>query len=90
MQPGLVETFELGTDGALHPVRRFNSARIQSAIDGALASVTSNSAVLKFEKTAEGWNAAVAAKVNGNWTIAAAYTREEWGNSIGASVKYEW
>jgi len=71
-------------------VRRFSDARIQASIDSALASVTSNSAILQIERTQEGWNAAVAARIDGHWSIAAAYTRDDWGDAMGASVKFEW
>lgn len=90
MQRGLMEWFGRSPDGSAQSIYRFSDVRIQSAVDSALASVTKDSAVLHVEKTAEGWNAAVAARINGHWSIAAAYAREEWGDAIGASVKFQW
>ena len=90
MQPGLASRIEIGANGQPQEVRYFTNARIQSSIDGALAGVTKDSATLRFEKTEHGWTAATAARINGHWSIAAAYVREEWGDAVGASVKFEW
>jgi hypothetical protein len=90
MQPGLLKRIEVGADGKPQEVRFFSNASIQSSIDAALAGVTTNGAVLHVEKSEDGWNAAVAARLNGHWSVAVAYSREEWGNAVGATVKLDW
>ena len=80
----------VGADGNMQEVRFFSDSALRESIDSALASVTTDSAVIEFEKNETGLNAAIAARLNGQWSIAAAYTRDGWGDGVGAKVRFEW
>ena len=90
MQLGLFEKLEPGESGALVPVRRFSDEAIQGAIDAALANVSAKSAVLEVEAGQHGFTAVVAANLDGRWSVAAAFRRDEWGSSAGATVRFAW
>jgi hypothetical protein len=80
VSPGLVE----------QKIRVFSDTALQASINNALAGVEENSAILNLENNAEGWNAAVAAKLNGHWSIALAYRKADWGHAVATSVKFKW
>jgi hypothetical protein len=76
--------------GRLQEVRVFADSGLQGAINNALASVSERSAVLQLEKNPSGINAVIAAKLDGHWSVAAAWQRSDWGDSIGTKVKFSW
>jgi len=80
----------VGADGAPQEVRFFSDAGLQASIDSALANLSENSAILKLEQNPSGFNAIVAAKLNGHWSVAVAYQRSDWGDSLGTEVKFSW
>jgi outer membrane receptor for monomeric catechols len=86
----LAKRLEIGASGNATEVRFFSDANLQSSINNALAGVTERSAVLQLEKNPTGFNAAIAAKIDGHWSIAAAYQKSSWGDSIGTKVKFSW
>ena len=88
MQPGLVKALVKGESGELVEVRRFSSRPLQDAVDNALASLGSDKAVLNLEKNPEGYNAAIAFKLDGRWSLALAYTRGDWGWATRAQVRF--
>ena len=78
--------------GPAQEIRKFSDPGIQSSINNALAGLGSDSrgAVLQLEKNQTGYNAAIAAKINGRWSIALGYNKAEWGHAVGTSVKFNW
>jgi len=81
---------ELGSSGQLQEVRAFKDSGLQSSINNALAGVSERSAVLHLEKNPTGLNAVIAAKLDGHWSVAAAFQRSDWGDSLGTTVKFSW
>jgi len=73
-------------------IRVFSDAALQASINNALAGVAadSNGAVLNLENNATGWNAAIAAKIDGHWSIALGYRKAEWGHAVATTVKFTW
>lgn len=81
---------EPGASGAPVEVRRFESPQLQASIERALAAVTERAAVLHLEANPTGLNAAIAAKLDGHWSVALGYARGDWGWAAGTSVKFAW
>lgn len=73
-------------------VRVFSDTALQASINNALAGVAADQrgAILNLENNATGWNAAVAARIDGHWSIALGYRKAEWGHAIATSVKFTW
>ncbi len=71
-------------------IRFFSDDALQASIDKALASVTSDSAVLQLEANALGINAAVAAKLGEQWSIVVGYKHDSWGHGVATKVRFEW
>lgn len=87
----LASKLEPGANGQLQEVRFFSSEPgLQKSIDSALSTVTENSAVLQLEKNPTGLNVAIAAKLNGHWSIAGAWQRSDWGDSLMTKAKFSW
>ena len=80
VSPGIVE----------QKIRVFSDTALQASINNALAGVEEGSAILNLENNPEGLNAAVAAKLNGHWSIALAYRKAEWGHAEATTVKFKW
>jgi hypothetical protein len=76
--------------GGTQEVRFFSDPSVQASIDKALAGVTERSVVLDLGKNPTGLNAAIAANLNGHWSVAAAWQRSDWGDSLGAKLKFRW
>jgi len=78
--------------GPAQEVRKFSDLGVQAAINGALAGIGSDArgAVLQLEKNETGYNAAIAAKLNGHWSVALGYNKAEWGHAVGTTVKFSW
>lgn len=90
MQDFLANKIVPGANGQPQEVRFFKDSNLQNAIDSALSSVEDSSAILQIENNPDGVNAAIAAKLNGHWSIALGFTRSDWGDSVGAKVKFSW
>jgi len=88
--PALTSRLELGQNGQLQKVKFFSDAQLQSSISSALAKVEESSAILHLEKNPTGFNAVVAAKLNGHWSVAVAYNRSDWGDAVASQVKFSW
>jgi len=90
----LAKRLEVGSGGSplstATEVRFFTDAGLQASINNALVGVTDRSAVLQLEKNPTGMNAAIAAKLNGHWSVAVAWQRSDWGDSLGTKVKFTW
>jgi hypothetical protein len=86
----LAKRLEVGSNGSSTEVRFFTDAGLQASINNALAGVTERSAVLQLEKNPTGMNAAIAAKLDGHWSVALAWQRSDWGDSLGTKVKFSW
>jgi hypothetical protein len=46
--------------------------------------------LLNLEKNSTGFNAAIAAKLDGHWSVVAAFKRDDWGYAAGGSVRFRW
>lgn len=90
LDPALVKTFAVGDSGKPQEIRRFSDPALQASIANALASVTERSVILNLEKNETGYNAAIAAKLDGHWSIALGYHKAEWGHALGTNVKFAW
>lgn len=88
MQPGLVKALVRGESGELVEVHRFASRPLQDAVENALGSLGGDKAVLNLEKNPDGYNAAIAFKLDGHWSIAWGYARGDWGWATGAQVRF--
>lgn len=88
--PPLEKTYVPTAGGGTQKVYFFPDAGLQTSINSALAGVTERSALLHLEKNPTGLNAAIAAKLNGHWSVAAAFQRSDWGDSVGTTVKFSW
>ena len=88
MQPGLVKALVRGESGELVEVRRFASRPLQDAVENAVAALGGDKAVLNLEQNPEGYNAAIAFRLDGRWSIALGYTRGDWGWAAGAQVRF--
>lgn len=90
-QDAVTRVLRPGENGELQEVRFFSDASLQASVTRALASVNERSAVLNLERNDSGFNAAVAAKLNGHWSVAVAYSRDDWGRDAAATtVKFSW
>lgn len=81
------------TPVGVQEVRYFTEPALGQAVNNALKGLEGasvNSAILQLEKNQAGWNAAVAARLNGHWSIALAYHRADWGHAVGTTVKFAW
>lgn len=90
--PHLRKTMMPTPTGGVQEVRKFSNASLQTSINNALAGVgpNSKSAVLNLEKNEEGLNVAVAARLNDHWSIAGAWRREDWGDALATTLKFDW
>lgn len=90
MTSGLDQKLVPLPSGELQPVHFFSDSTIQDSMNKALASVTDKSVLLNLEHNDTGFNAAIATKLNDQWSVVAAFKRDDWGWSEGASVKFSW
>ena len=90
MQSDIVKSVETGSSGSLVEVRRFSNPQLQQSINAALEAATGNSAVIHLEANPTGYNAAIAAKLDGHWSVALGYSRGDWGWAAGSQVKFSW
>jgi hypothetical protein len=91
------KSYETTPAGGVQEVRYFTDSALSASVNNALKALDEtvvgtvvNGAVLQLEKNEAGWNAAVAAKLNGHWSVAVAYHRADWGHALGTTVKFAW
>lgn len=89
-QSPIERRLEVGASGKMMEVRSFADPQLQASITNVLNAATTNSVVLQVEKNKSGINAAIAAKIDGHWSVAAAWKRDDWGDALGTSIKFEW
>lgn len=86
----LEKKLEVGTDGQMQKVYAFRDPVLQASIKSALDKATSNSVVLDLEKNESGVNVAIAARINGHWSIAGAWKKDGYGQGLASTIKFEW
>jgi hypothetical protein len=90
MQTDLTRAMETGPAGRLVEVRQFSNPQLQASINNALAGLDARAAILHLEANPSGLNAAIAANIDGHWSVALGYSRGDWGWAAGTSVKFAW
>ena len=88
----ITKAFENVPGGGLQEVRAFSDPKLQASINNALAGISGDArgAILNLEHNESGWNAAVAAKLNGHWSVAVAYNKADWGHAVATTAKFTW
>ena len=82
-----------GSIGLYQEVRRFSSPAIQELLEAVLARLPADSRGVEITLAADpvsGINTAVALKLSGMWSIAAAYRRSKSDWAAGLSVSGRW
>lgn len=87
---GIEKTTVIGQSGQPQEVRFFSDQALQASMLNALNAVTEKSALLNLEQNSTGFNAAIATKLDGHWSIVLAAKRDGWGWAGGTSVKFSW
>lgn len=87
---GVEKTTLIGQSGAQQPVHFFSDAALQQSMLSAVNAVTEKSVLLNLEKNPTGFNAAIATKLDGHWSVVAAFKRDDWGWAAGSTVKFSW
>ena len=82
-----------GSIGLYQEVRRFSNASIQESIDSVLARLPADSKGVEITLVGDpqsGINTAIALKLSGMWSIAAAYQRSLVDSAWGVRVSGRW
>jgi hypothetical protein len=87
---GVEQKLVVGDSGELQKVHFFTDESLQKSMTTAINNVTEKSVLLNLEKNSTGFNAAIAAKLDGHWSVVAAFKRDDWGYAAGGSVRFRW
>jgi hypothetical protein len=87
---GVDQKLVVGDSGGLQPVHFFTDQTLQSSMLNAINAASEKSVLLNLERNDTGFNAAIATKLDGHWSVVAAFKRDDWGWAAGSTVKFSW